>query len=414
MKTAFLFILAIILDSSVILAALPPEQLQSSINEKAKQLQEIHSQLQETHKNLQETEEKSRTLQHELRRINQNVNQLGLHIKAGEVNTEKLSLEVDSLQYDIDKTQKIINVKKGGIDQILRELQLRSAEDPLIIFLKSESLAEGLSENESLNDIKNQLAEEVADLQQLKSDLTGKLTTTSKKKSEIEKEHRNLKIRKSLVEEEKRERQKLLSDTKNQEKIYQQTIDELAKKQIQIADEVEALEEELRAQIDPAALPTRRAGVLRWPIANKRVTQGYGATSFARSRYGYRGKWHNGVDIGSPLGTEISATDDGVVVNAGDQDRYCRKGAYGKFVVLRHSNNLVTLYAHLSRIAVEAGSAIKRGDLLGYVGNTGYSKGAHLHFTVYDGKTYQMRQSRSCGPMPSGGDIDPMNYLGEG
>lgn len=390
---------------------MPPDQLQSAIQDKARVLQEINNQLQETQKNLQETEEKSRTLQNELKRINYGVNQLNLNIKAGETNIEKLNLEIDSLGYDIDKIQKKINVKRDGVDQILRELQVQTAEDPLIIFLKNRTLADGLAENESLNDIKDQLGVEVRELQALKGDLTTQFNAASIKKTGIEDEQRNLKIRKSLVEDEKDERQKILSETKNQEKTYQQIIDELAKKQVQIAEEVEALEADLRAQIDPAALPAKRPGVLGWPIASRRVTQGYGATSFARSRYGYRGKWHNGIDIGSPLGTPIYAANAGLVLNIGDQDKYCPRGAYGKYLVLRHSNNLTTLYAHLSRMAVEVGTKINRGDLIGYVGNTGYSRGAHLHLTVYDSQTFQMRPSRTCGLMPSGGDIDPLVYL---
>ena len=411
MKKIILFLITSFFTLNNAFGALPPEQLQSSIQDKAKQLQEIHAQLQETQKNLQDTEEKTRTLQQELKRINNNVNQLGLNIKAGEVTVEKLGLEIDSLEYDINKTENKIEVKKGGVDQILRELQTRSAEDPLIIFLKNKTLAEGIAENESLSDIKSQLAGELKELKELKNELTDKFETASKKKTVIESEQSSLKIRKSLVEEEKKGRQQLLSETKNQEKLYQQIIDELAKKQTQIADEVEALESELRAQIDPTSLPAKRPGVLSWPIADKRITQGYGATSFARSRYGYRGKWHNGVDIGAPIGTAIIAPTEGIVINTGDQDKFCRRGAYGKYVVLRHSNNLVTLYAHLSRIATEPGARINRGDLLGFVGNTGYSRGAHLHFTVYDGKTFQMRSSKTCGLMPSGGDINPLDYL---
>lgn len=385
------------------------EQLQSSISEKSKQLQEINSQIQETQKNLSETAEKSQTLQQEIKRVNNDVYQLNLNIKLSEVTIDKLDLEIDSLQYDTEKTQDKIDLRKVAIDKILREIQSQDIEDPLIVFLKNKTLAEGIAENQSLSDVKNQLYEEAENLKGLKVDLDEKLGNASKKKSSKEKEQQNLKVRKSLVEEEKKERQRLLTDTKNQEKVYQQIISDLAKKQIQIAEEIEQYEAELRARIDPNALPARRAGVLSWPIIGRKMTQGYGATSFAR--YGYKGKWHNGIDIGAPLGTTIVAPDDGIVLNTGNQDQYCRKGAYGKYIVVRHPNNLVTLFAHLSQMSVSPGSQIKRGDTIGYVGNTGYSTGSHLHFTVYDGNSFSMRSSRSCGPMPSGGDINPLSYL---
>ncbi len=388
---------------------LAPEQLQNSILDKSKQLQEINNKIQETQKTLLETTEKSQTLQQELKKASSNIYQLNLNINLSEVTIDKLNLEIESLQYDIDKTKQKIDLKKSAINKILREIQSQDAEDFLIVFLKNKTLAEGITESEALSDVKNQLYEEENELQDLKLNLDEKLETASKKKSSKEKEQQNLKVRKVLVEDEKKERQILLSDTKNQEKIYQQIIDELAKKQVQIAEEIEQFEADLRARIDPNALPARRAGVLSWPIIGRKMTQGYGATKFAR--YGYKGKWHNGIDIGAPIGTTIVAPDDGIVLNTGNQDQFCRKGAYGKYIVIRHSNNLVTLFAHLSQISTTPGSQIKRGDIIGYVGNTGYSTGSHLHFTVYDGNSFSMRSSKSCGLMPSGGDINPLSYL---
>ncbi|MEK9183525.1 MAG: peptidoglycan DD-metalloendopeptidase family protein [Patescibacteria group bacterium] len=388
---------------------LAPEELQNALFDKSKQLQEINNKIQETQKTLLETTEKSQSLQQELKKASSNIYQLGLNINLSEVTIDKLSLEIESLQYDIDKTQQKIDLKKSAINKILREIQSQDDEDPLIVFLKNKTLAEGIAENKSLSDVKNQLYGEEKELRELKSNLDEKLEIASKKKSSKEKEQQNLKVRKTLVEDEKKERQKLLSDTKNQEKVYQQIISDLAKKQVQIAEEIEQFEAELRSKIDPNALPARRAGVLSWPIIGRKMTQNYGATSFAR--YGYKGKWHNGIDIGAPIGTTVVAPDDGIVLNTGNQDQFCRKGAYGKYIVIRHSNNLVSLFAHLSQMSVSPGSQIKRGDAIGYVGNTGYSTGSHLHFTVYDGNSFSMRSSRTCGPMPSGGDINPLNYL---
>ena len=99
------------------------------------------------------------------------------------------------------------------------------------------------------------------------------------------------------------------------------------------------------------------------------------------------------------------------MVAAGNQDLYCKRGAYGKFVAIRHPNNLVTLYGHMSKLNVTTGQRVTRGETIGYMGNTGYAFGVHLHFTVYDGTTFAMGGSRVCGPMPTGGDMDPEPYL---
>jgi murein DD-endopeptidase MepM/ murein hydrolase activator NlpD len=407
-----IFLLLSIVFSGETRAELSSGQLRGAAQEKAKDLQQIHAQMQETQKNLNDTAERSRTLQQELKNINSNVRQLNLNIKLSEVTIEKLELEIESLRIDIDKTQKQVGVKSDAVNQILRELQLKDAEEIIIVFLKNNTLADALNEGKALSDIKDKLSQDLAELRQLQLELGDKLNEASDKKSRKEKEKEILGAKKSITEDQKKERQRLLSDTKNQEKLYNQLIDALAQRQTQIAEEIEAIEADLRLKIDPNALPARRPGLFGWPIALPRITQGYGATSFARSRSGYRGRWHNGIDLGAPIGTLVLAPAEGTVISIGNQDLYCRRGAYGKYVAIRHPNNLVTLYGHLSNITAVVGALVKQGEVIGFVGNTGYSRGAHLHFTVYDGNTFSMRSSNSCGLMPSGGDINPLEYLG--
>ena len=101
------------------------------------------------------------------------------------------------------------------------------------------------------------------------------------------------------------------------------------------------------------------------------------------SGYGYRSdpvygttKFHEGMDFSADTGTPVYATGDGVVKSAGWES------GYGNSIVVDHGYNYVTRYAHLSKILVKAGQAVKRGDLIGNVGNTGKSTGPHLHYEV--------------------------------
>lgn len=101
------------------------------------------------------------------------------------------------------------------------------------------------------------------------------------------------------------------------------------------------------------------------------------------SGYGYRRdpiygttKFHEGMDFSSPIGTPVYATGDGTVTHAQWQS------AYGNVVEISHGYNYTTRYAHMSQILVKPGQAVKRGDLIGKVGNTGKSTGSHLHYEV--------------------------------
>ena len=112
---------------------------------------------------------------------------------------------------------------------------------------------------------------------------------------------------------------------------------------------------------------------LKSPLEFSRISSG-----FSNRVHPITGEWkaHKGIDFAAALGTPIRASGDGVVDFAGVQ------GGYGNFVVLKHWANYTTAYGHMSRFApgLRRGMQIKQGDVIGYVGSTGWSTGAHLHY----------------------------------
>ena len=110
---------------------------------------------------------------------------------------------------------------------------------------------------------------------------------------------------------------------------------------------------------------------------------------------------------------EIACPADGTVMTVDNNDLGTRqKRQYGRYVLIKHDNNLSTLYAHLSRQVVARGATVKRGDLIGYSGNTGYSTGPHIHLTVYWAPSVQMKSvPPAAGLVPVGVTIDPNDYL---
>jgi len=86
--------------------------------------------------------------------------------------------------------------------------------------------------------------------------------------------------------------------------------------------------------------------------------------------------FHQGIDISTEKGQPVYATADGLVESAS------YTGDYGNLIVLSHGFGLATRYGHLSAFAVKTGRAVKRGDIIGYVGSTGRSTGSHLHYEI--------------------------------
>ncbi len=92
---------------------------------------------------------------------------------------------------------------------------------------------------------------------------------------------------------------------------------------------------------------------------------------------------HNGIDFSAPIGTEILASADGVVIIS-KEGGY--NGGYGSYVVIRHDNGTQTLYAHMSKNLAFSGEQVKRGQVIGLVGITGKATGPHVHFEVRGAK----------------------------
>ena len=139
-------------------------------------------------------------------------------------------------------------------------------------------------------------------------------------------------------------------------------------------DEIETLAK--NKQLMLAAIPSIQ------PIKNddlNRIASGYGIRTdpFDKSR-----KMHSGMDFSAPRNTPVYAASNGIISRADN-----RAIGYGKHIRINHGFGYLTLYAHLNSYNVVRGQNVKKGDIIGFVGNTGRSKGVHLHYEVHkDGK----------------------------
>jgi murein DD-endopeptidase MepM/ murein hydrolase activator NlpD len=119
-----------------------------------------------------------------------------------------------------------------------------------------------------------------------------------------------------------------------------------------------------------------RKSFLRSPMEFSRITSGFTQARLHPVLHTMRA--HKGTDFAAPEGTPVRATADGVVMVAGEQN------GYGNVVILQHDNTYSTVYAHLSRFApaVHGGTFVHQGDTIGYVGQTGWATGPHLHYEL--------------------------------
>lgn len=110
-----------------------------------------------------------------------------------------------------------------------------------------------------------------------------------------------------------------------------------------------------------------------WPVEG-RITGSFGERI---DPFNGEGAFHRGIDISTAYGTRILAPADGVVVFAGPEN------GYGRLIEIEHANGITTRYGHMSAMAVTAGQRVTRGDVIGFVGNSGRSTAPHLHYEVW-------------------------------
>jgi murein DD-endopeptidase MepM/ murein hydrolase activator NlpD len=272
-----------------------------------------------------------------------------------------------------------------------------------------------------LSETQNSIRQHVFALENLKKDLQLKKLTTESKKTDLEEYQGNLSDQKKTVVYNTQEKNKLLSDTKNKEAEYQKLLANKKALRDAFQKELTEYESQLRIAIDPNSYPQGKSGILSWPLTKVIITQKFGNTEFSAAHAQlYNGSGHNGVDMGTPIGTPVKAALGGTIMGTGDTDLACPGASFGRWVLIRHNNGLSSLYAHLSVISVAEGQTVTTGSTIGYSGNTGYSTGPHLHFTVYASQGVQIvdRASKSCGGrtyhMPVAdlrAYLDPLAYL---
>lgn len=399
-------------------------QLQENITNHGKRLAEIEKEIAKYESQLKEVGSEKKTLQTA-------INQLSLErkkVQADISKTENLisltDLEINKLTLEISRTKKEIDMNESGVAQIIRS-EYESKNNTMIeLLLTNAKLSDFWNTLEAQEAVRRSLTLKVATLNDLKETLTIKHADSADKRSDLVSLKSQYGNQNSVLANTVAERNELLVATKSEEKKYQQILADKQKVREQIIKDLRDYEAKLQFILDPNTIPPPGTAVFAWPLTKVIITQLFGGTEFAKQNASvYAGRpYHPGIDIGTPRGTPIHAPLSGTVRATGNTDLVPGCYSWGKWTLVDHANGLSTLYAHQDVISVTAGQKVGTGDIIGYSGNTGYSTGPHLHFTVYAKSGVSVRKFNeiktvtSCGPATTpvaatDAYLDPMQYL---
>ena len=399
-------------------------QLQTKINTSNQEIATLEKEIAEYQTKLNTTYEEGQTLKSAIAGLYLTQKKLQSSINLTQKKIDTTTLEITSLGGQIvDKESRIRN-QKAALEESLRELQESDDISLIESLLIYKRLADLWNNVATIGSLQSGIKTHVADLTDLKENLTEAKTESEKKKKELVGYQRQLVDQKKIVQINKAEKDKLLKQTKNLEANYRSLLAEKEAKRDAFETELFNYESALKLIFDPGSIPSPGKGMLRWPLDQVYVTQRFGVTSFSLTHpQVYNGHGHSGIDLRASEGTPVKAALAGIVEGVGNTDIACPDASYGEWVLIRHDNGLTTLYPHLSLIRVVEGQSVGTGNVIGYSGSTGYATGPHLHFAVFASQGVHVSKpgefrSKTCGTflkLPIAGDpkayLNPLSYL---
>ena len=345
-------------------------QYAEQLRELSKKQTEINEQLDKYDEDIEKSEKKQKLLKEKIDSINDEIDVLNTYMTA-------LELQINTNQRNIDKKQAEINKGIGDFKQRLRAMYIAGSDSYTTMLLESDSFYDILMRLELIKRVAHHDDTIIDNLIKLKTEYEDMQKTLDKQKAEYDAQYTQYTQQKDMLS------QLYRSSTKTQQ--------ELKAKQKKLREQNEAYEaerEELHKEINDRLDKGEKLGdtepdyYFAWPVPGA-----YSVSSGVGARWG---SYHTGLDIPAAHGTPIHASCSGKVIKInttcthdyGKEESCGCGGGYGNYVIIDHGNEFITLYGHLTEVDVEIGDEVKKGDVIGKMGSTGFSTGDHLHIEI--------------------------------
>jgi len=321
-------------------------------------------------KSLLETEKELKTIEKDIELTSKELNKI----------EDEYILEKEKLKEKI----KILEIK-------LREIYKRNRAGYLAILLSSETFSEFITRYRYFRDILSQDNQVINDiLQQIKR--------TEDKKTDLENREEILRLLKEEVEKEKENiefsikvKKSIIKKICSQKTAYLKSLEELERSSLEIRNIIERIYQKQKESSQekekqsPGIVLTPKKGIFSLPVQGKLISNFGKQMNPDFNTYTF----NSGIDVSAPLGEVVRSAGPGEVIYTGNI-----KG-YGQIIIIDHGGRTTTLYAHLSKILVEIGDKVNKGQIIGQVGDSGGVSSPRLHFEV----------------RVEGKPTDPMNWL---
>jgi len=339
------------------------------------QLEQIKKEKEQTQKKIEEAKKKEKDYLNQVNQVEtqllsslDQLNTLNKNLADVKSDIDKTNIDLAIKENDLVETNKALDEKEAILSNRIASIYKNRSSSFFEVLFKSKSFIELLSKLKLMNLLAEQDASIIGDIKDKKSAILSVKQNIMELKKKQDDQRSNLEKLVTQAEQKNAEISGILDEKKDLLSTAK------ADKNALIAMEAQqtAKENEIKRILESLRYGSAPNGKLLWPVAGRLMS------GFGMRRHPIFGgmRMHTGLDLAAPNGTPIVAADGGQVIQASYD------GGYGNSILIYHGGGFATFYAHMSGFAVSQGQMVQRGQVIGYVGATGWATGPHCHFEV--------------------------------
>ncbi len=339
--------------------------LADELEEKQQQLQSIQQQMQEQQNRATQAQRKVNSISGQLEQIQNELDNAQWEYDDIQEKLEATEHQIEVNTELLAKAEKNLTSRTKILHKRIRDIYENGQISYLDVLLGATDFVDFSTRMDVLKRVLNN---DVVLMNKIKAERV----LIEQKKQELEQDRESIMLlkkqasqRRQLITQRKMDRERVLDVAVNERDTAEAAYQEL----VETSRRIERM---IRRIQSGSSGETIGSGSLMWPTSGP-ITSPFGwrvHPIFGTSRF------HSGIDIGADYGQDVVAADGGVIIYSGWM------GGYGKAVIVDHGDGVSTLYAHNSELVVSEGQRVAKGQVISYVGSTGYSTGPHLHFEV--------------------------------
>jgi len=363
----------------------------ASLNDLQKKQSEINKNISDNAKKVSEKKEEIKQTSNDIAGLDKNITEAEAKINDTQSKISDTENQIKDKEDDISKKNAELAKQEEDQRETVRTLYENGNVDVLFLIIGSNTLSEVIDQSHYLETLQDKIESIIKEVNRLKSELEKQKNELEGKKKELSNLEEQQKAYKYGLDQSKAQKNRILADAQSDKKTLEAQIAESQKMNSQVQSQINSILASMNKG-DGRSVAARDRGTsavgFMWPMDYKYISCYYGESTPFQS-------FHSGIDLVSIAGTPVYAAGDGTVTVVADMMSGGSYYGYGKYIVIGHNARFSSLYGHLMGFATNVGAEVKKGDVIGYEGSTGWSTGPHLHFEIWD----------------NGARVNPINYL---